>query len=93
MNIPTQAKTGLEWATRPLVRVAAAATLKHLHMVPVSSAFVLVDDPDPGVRRLTLESLQIHHPAAFKSKIQEIAAKDSDESVRRVAIEILNHLQ
>src|SRR5262252_1765553 len=71
-----QSTSVVELAARspdPIVRVAAAASLRNLRTVPLSSAFLLIDDVDPGVRRLTLESLQVQRPIAFKSKIQEMA--------------------
>jgi HEAT repeat protein len=75
-----------------LVRIAAAASLGNLGEIPTSPAASLLDDQDPGVRRLTLESLQTRRPAGFKSKVQEIAAKDPDEIVRQVARQVVNHL-
>jgi hypothetical protein len=76
----------------PVVRVAAAASLSNLKEIPVSLATSLLDDQDPGVRRLTLESLQIHRPAGFKAKVQGIATSDPDLTVRQVASQILNQL-
>jgi HEAT repeat protein len=76
----------------PVVRVAAAASLGSLKEIPVSRASSLLNDQDPGVRRLTLESLQIRRPAGFKAKVQEIARSDPDITVRQVASHVLDRL-
>jgi hypothetical protein len=79
-------------SAEPLVRVAAAASLSNFPTIPVSSATILINDPDPGVRRLTLESLQIRRPTGFKARVQEMATTDPDGTVRRLASEIRNQL-
>lgn len=79
-------------SANPVVRVAAAASLNHFHAIPPSSATVLINDQDAGVRRLTLESLRARRPAGFKAKVQEIALTDPDITVRQVASEIQGEL-
>lgn len=76
----------------PVVRIAAAASLGNLTEIPIIPATSLLDDQDPGVRRLTLESLQVRRPAGFKTKVQRIATSDPDITVRQVAGQMLDQL-
>jgi HEAT repeat protein len=76
----------------PVLRVAAAASLSNLSEIPVSPANSLLDDQDPGVRRLTLESLQIRRPAGFKAKVRGLAKSDPDTTVRHLASQVLDQL-
>ncbi|MGZ8845097.1 MAG: hypothetical protein ACXW3C_01400 [Pyrinomonadaceae bacterium] len=76
----------------PVVRVAAAASAKNLTSMPTSLAMNLLNDSDAGVRKWVLKSLEVHHPAGVKTKVEEIMKSDPDVGLRDRAKQILNQL-
>lgn len=90
-----QSAVVLELAARhpePVVRVAAAASARNLPDMPTSLALMLLDDPDAGVRKWALRSLEAHHPAGIKERVQEIMTSDPDAGLRERAKEIIDEL-
>ena len=51
----------------------------------------LLADPDPGVRRVTLRSLDADTAAAMESEISELRDNDEDETLRKIADDVLHH--
>lgn len=85
----------LEIAARhpePVVRVAAAASAKHLTNLPTSLAMDLLNDSDAGVRKWGLKALEAHRPAGIKTRVEDIVANDPDAGLRERARQIVNQL-
>src|SRR5262245_33904427 len=85
----------LETAARhpePAVRVAAAASARYLTSVTTSLAATLLDDPDPGVRKWVLKTLEVRHPAGIRTKVEKIMAKDPEAGLREQARKIVDLL-
>jgi hypothetical protein len=85
----------LETAARhydPVVRVAAAASARNLTRLPTSLAAILLDDPDPGVRKWVLKTLEAHDPRGVKSKVEKIMTDDPEVSLREQAKKIMDRL-
>ena len=74
------------------VRIAAAAGVRNLKQAPISLVDTLLRDPDVGVRKVTLRSIEAQSMKGFKIKIEEIAKKDSDGFIRILASQIANRL-
>ena len=78
--------------SEPVVRVAAAAAAKHLTSIPASLVMDLLNDSDAGVRKWTLKTLELHHPAGIKRRVEEIMNDDPDVGLRDRARQIVNKL-
>ena len=76
----------------PVVRVAAAASARHLTSIPTSLAMKLLNDSDPGVRKWTLKAVEVRQPAGVKARVQEIITNDPDVGLRDRARRIINQL-
>lgn len=79
-----------------VVRVAAAASLKNLTVVPTDLAINLLDDRDIGVRKWTLKSLateQVRLPIELKTKIRQIAKIETNPMLRQLANQISEQLE
>lgn len=50
----------------------------------------LLADPDPGVRRITLKSIDADIAAAMESEISELRDNDEDETLRKIADDVLH---
>lgn len=90
-----QSATALEVAVRhpnPLIRIAAAASAQNLTTIPSSLALELLDDSDVGVRKWTLKSLKIRHPAGVRERVEEIIRSDLDAGIRDRARQIIDQL-
>jgi HEAT repeat protein len=90
-----QSAAVLELAARhpePVVRVAAAASARKLPDMPTSLALMLLNDPDAGVRKWALRSLEVHHPAGIRERVQEIMTTDPDAGLRERAKEVIDEL-
>ncbi len=68
------------------VRVAAAASAPTLP-APASDEILsrLLDDPEPGVRKVAITATSRRNSEAVRRKVGEIAAADADTRLRRVA--------
>jgi hypothetical protein len=77
----------------PVVRVAAAASAKNLSSVTTSLASTLLDDPDPGVRKWGLKTLEAHHPPGVKAKVEHIMTHDPHLELREQARKIIDRLK
>lgn len=85
----------LELAARhrdPIVRVAAAASAKYLTTVSTSLASTFLDDPDPGVRKWVLRTLDARQPKGIKDRVERIMIYDPDASLRDLARKIIDKL-
>jgi hypothetical protein len=76
----------------PVVRVAAAASVKNLTSIPTSLAMDLLNDSDVGVRKWTLNALEVHHLPGIRTKVEEIMKSDPDVGLRDRAKQIINQL-
>ena len=76
----------------PVVRVAAAASARNLTSVTVSLATTFLDDPDPGVRKWGLKTLEAHHPQGIKTKVETIMNEDPEMGLREQARKIIDRL-
>ncbi|HEY4847048.1 MAG TPA: HEAT repeat domain-containing protein [Methylocella sp.] len=76
----------------PVVRVAAAGALGRLQQMPTAITQVLLGDPDPGVRYLSLQALKIRYPVGFKAKVREISQSDPNVDIRAIAMELVPRL-
>ena len=91
----SQSAEVLELAARhpePVVRVAAAASAKNLSHMPTSLAMALLTDPDAGVRKWTLKSLEVQHPEGIRGRVEEIIRDDPDSGLRERARQIIDQL-
>jgi len=77
----------------PVVRVAAAASSKNLTRVTTALATTLLDDPDPGVRKWVLKTLEVHHPEGVKAKVESIMRDDPDTQLREQARKVIDRLK
>ena len=85
----------LEAASRhanPAVRVAAAASARNLTRLSPSLASNFLDDPDPGVRKWVLKTLEAHHPEGVKAKVERIMRQDPVMELRERASSIVDRL-
>jgi hypothetical protein len=80
-------------SSRAEVRIAAAAGVRNLKRAPVSLVDTLLKDPDVGVRKVTLRSIEAQPMKGLKAKIEEIAQKDSDGFIRNLASQIAKRLK
>jgi hypothetical protein len=78
--------------SEPVVRVAAAASAKHLTNLPTSLAMDLLDDSDAGVRKWGLKALEAHRPMGIKTRVEEIMTSDPDAGLRERARQIIDQL-
>ena len=62
--------------TEPEVRVAAAASARNLTRVSTALATTSLDDPDPGVRKWVLKTLEAHQPQGVRARVQKIMTDD-----------------
>jgi HEAT repeat protein len=76
----------------PVIRVAAAGALSRLQQIPSAAAKALLDDKDAGIRHLSLQALEIHLPAGFKAKVQDISQRDPDVVIRGIAADLVSRL-
>jgi hypothetical protein len=76
----------------PVVRVAAAASLRKLPDLPHDLADSLLIDDDAGVRKLALTSIEIVRPAGLKERVRAMAASDPEEALRNLASQIEREL-
>lgn len=73
----------------PIVRVAAAASARHVTQITTSLARHFLNDTDPGVRRWALRSLELNRPPDLTPKLNELAQCDPEPSVRDQARKLL----
>ncbi len=76
----------------PVMRIAAAVSLSNLSEVPISLVERMLNDQDVGVRKVTIESLEIQKPAGVKSKVHEVALADPNPELRELASRVANTL-
>lgn len=85
----------LERASRhpeAVVRVAAAAASRNLTTMPSALAIVMLNDPDPGVRKWVLKALEVHRPTGVKAQVEEISQNDPVVGLRDQAKGIVARL-
>jgi hypothetical protein len=76
----------------PVVRVAAAASLLRQPALVPELAAQLLADTDIGVRKWTLQSLQVARPPGLKAQVEELAGAESVPALRELARQVANHL-
>jgi hypothetical protein len=75
------------------VRVAAAASAKHVTNITASLATTLLDDADPGVRKWGLRTLEVNHPQGIRTKVEQIMKDDLEPSLREHARKVIDCLK
>lgn len=70
------------------VRVAAAASFGRLPSVPLKLATTLLNDPEAGVRKWALKSLERAQPIGFKAEVHRIAESDQEPALRQLAKQV-----
>lgn len=91
-----QSVTALEIAAQhpePVVRVAAAATAQNLTNIPTSLSIKLLSDPDAGVRKWTLKSIEVRQPIGIKEKVEAISRNDPNSGIRDRARQLIDQLR
>jgi HEAT repeat protein len=77
-----------------VVRIASAASVAELRELPVTNLLVaLLDDEDPYVRKVALDSAALTHAVGAASKVRVLAKQDPEEFVRDVAEQTLSRLE
>jgi hypothetical protein len=76
----------------PVVRVAAAASLRTLPDIPHDLADSLLTDSDAGVRKLALSSIEVARPVGLKDRVRAMAASDPEEALRVLAGQVERQL-
>ncbi len=74
----------------PVVRVAAAASVRHSSGLSPTLANAFLNDTDPGVRKWGLRAVEIKQPRGVKTSVARIMNGDIDPMLREQAREILN---
>lgn len=74
--------------SRRNVRVAAAASLARLPSVPQNLVDTLLADPEAGVRKWALKSLDAARPLGMKNRVKLIADSDPEPALRQLAKKI-----
>jgi hypothetical protein len=77
----------------PVVRVAAAASAKHVTHITAALATTFLDDADPGVRKWGLRTIEVKHPQGIRTKVEKIMKDDPLLDLREQARRILDHLE
>lgn len=77
-----------------VVRVAAASSLRNLPEVQAEQVLdQLVDDPDAGIRKVTLNSARQFRSLEIEAKLQQVAETDSEDFVRNAAASTVRVMQ
>ena len=76
----------------PLLRIAAASSLRRLTHLPEPLAARLLDDEDVGVRKWTLRTLNEKPIPTLKTKVQNIAQNDPEIALRQLARHIVQDM-
>ncbi|MGW0584141.1 HEAT repeat domain-containing protein [Streptomyces sp. NPDC002920] len=76
----------------PRVRVAAAASLERQPEVAEELMGRLLTDPDLGVRKWTLRSLQVLAPVGYRDRVENLAATEQAPFLRELAREVAQQL-
>jgi HEAT repeat protein len=78
----------------PVVRVAAASGIRNLPEVHAERVMErLQDDPDAGVRKVTLKSVSEFRSPQLVAKVQRIAEADPEPFVRDLAVSTVERMQ
>jgi HEAT repeat protein len=74
----------------PVIRVAAAAAIRHLPSNQVADVLVfLLDDADASVRRLALDAVRADASAELRSRVERMARTAADPVTRNASREAL----
>jgi hypothetical protein len=77
-----------------VVRVAAASSLRNLPEVQAEKVLgQLVDDPDAGIRKVTLNSARPFRSLEIEAKLQQVAETDPEDFVRNAALSTVRIMQ
>jgi len=78
----------------PEVRIAAAAGARHLSTQAASDVLItLLEDQDPGVRKIALKSAPIDAPLALRKKIESLTTKDPENFLRSLSADVFSRLR
>ena len=86
----------LEIAARhpdPIVRVAAAASAKHLTHLTPALATTFLEDADPGVRKWGLRTIEATYPEGVRQKVEEIMQYDTEVGLREMARKVIDRIK
>jgi hypothetical protein len=87
-----EALTSAARSAEPVVRVAAAASLRSLSNVPTDLADSLLLDQDAGVRKWALISIEVARPSGLRDRVRAIAESDPEASLRDLASRVERQL-
>jgi len=76
------------------VRVAAASAARNLQQTEKITEMMseLLKDPDLGVRKVSLRSIEVRPEIGPKEMVMKLATNDPDDSIRDIASQLINHL-
>ena len=86
----------LELAARhpdPIVRVAAAASAKHLTHLTPALATTFLEDADPGVRKWGLRTIEATYPEGVRARVEKIMQYDTEADLREMARKVIDRLK
>lgn len=78
--------------SRRNVRVSAAVALARHPRAPTDLFNRLLGDPEAGVRKWALKSLETAQPRGMKKQVQRVAESDSEPGLRELAKKIAQRL-
>lgn len=76
----------------PVVRVAAAASLGRQPELADELTAQLLTDPDFGVRKWTLRSLQVLRPRGWRDQVEQLASTEQVPVLQELAREVAQQL-
>lgn len=76
------------------VRVAAASAARNLQQAEKVTTLVneLLKDPDIGVRKVALRSIEVKPEIGPKEMVTKLATNDPDSTIRDIASQLINHM-
>lgn len=92
-----KAVTGIKAAAEhanPVMRVAAAHALKNSASLPSAVKMIdkLLDDPDVGVRKFALKTVQQAKITNLKAKVQQMNLKENTEFMKTLSKEVFQQI-
>jgi HEAT repeat protein len=76
------------------VRVAAASAARNLQQTTNVAALMsdLLKDPDLGVRKVALRSIEVRPEIGPKDMVMKLATNDPDDTIRDIASQLISHM-
>lgn len=77
----------------PVVRVAAAASVRSFAGLSAALANTFLNDTDPGVRKWGLRALELKQPRGIRPSVERIMKDDPDPVLREQARKVLERVK